>query len=108
MVRRKVWKQVVVPPQVPVKREGKCFVSSVELLAWAKANGCQWDYNTGRPWQQLFSSVPGGRPFYHSYSSYYCGYKQAPKRIHTTRRKQPTPSEAGRLLRRAFNRRLID
>ena len=76
-----------------MKLEGKRFVSSIELLAWAKANGCPWDYNTrcNHPWTQLFSSVhTGGRP---CYRSYYIGTK------YLERMTEPTPSKAGRVLR---------
>ena len=87
--------------------EGKCFVGSVELLAWAKANGCPWDYNTKTPWhtpwRQFFSSVPGGRPFYRRYPNFY--FSNAADDAYTTKRKEPTPSEAGGILRIALNHR---
>jgi hypothetical protein len=101
------WKAVLVPRPVPVKLEGKCFISSVEMLAWAKANGCPWDYNTGHTWQQFFSSLPGGRPFYRVGRSYYhvCAFARHFRYSSETKQKEPTPSEAGWSLRRALNRR---
>jgi hypothetical protein len=71
---------------VPVKLEGKYFVGSVERLAWAKANGCPWDYNTGHTWELCCSSLPGRVGIYRSRGQ---GVNQ---------RKEPTPNKAGWIL----------